>query len=361
MFQISRSAALRLACTGALGLAFGLSAAEPASALTILAKFDPTVSSQAQAAFNRAADVYEASFSNPATVNINVSWGSVAGHAMPSGALGASSSNLYGYFTYSQIHTDLINGAKGASKNAALTTALASLTTAGPAGPTRWVMPSAEAKALGMISGTSTSIDGYIGFANNTYDFDPVNGVTAGYYDFEGIAAHEIAEVLGRISGISTSTAFRTPFDLYRYTAPGVASYGYSDAAYFSINGGVTNLKRFNNGASGDRGDWLSTTGLYDVSNAFLTKGVPYYVSNADLTALDALGWGGVNAGNTAIGNPTGRAFNLVIGPDAVPEPATWAVMLMGFFGMGAMARRRRGALVAAPVAASPEKRPVRQ
>ena len=42
---------------------------------------------------------------------------------------------------------------------------------------------------------------------------------------------------------------------------------------------------------------------------------------------------------------------NLVIGSssfaDGVPEPATWAMMIAGFFGVGAVARRRLGALTA--------------
>jgi hypothetical protein len=35
-------------------------------------------------------------------------------------------------------------------------------------------------------------------------------------------------------------------------------------------------------------------------------------------------------------------------GTGAVPEPATWAMMLMGFFGLGALVRRQKGVAVAA-------------
>jgi hypothetical protein len=34
---------------------------------------------------------------------------------------------------------------------------------------------------------------------------------------------------------------------------------------------------------------------------------------------------------------------------DAVPEPSTWAMMILGFFGIGAMTyRRRKSAMLAA-------------
>jgi hypothetical protein len=205
------------------------------------------------------------------------------------------------------------------------------------------VVPSAEAKALGLISPTQNSLDGSIGFAGSTsgYDFSPANGVTAGAYDFQAVAAHELAEVLGRISGISsTSPVWRTPFDLYRYSAPGVLDYGYNDAAYFSINGGLTDLKDFNNSSSGgDRGDWATLTSIYDVSNAFISTGRPYNLTAVDLTALDVLGWGGTNLGNTGVGAPGRTAFSLIT---SVPEPSQWALMLVGFGLTGAALRRRR-------------------
>jgi PEP-CTERM motif len=38
----------------------------------------------------------------------------------------------------------------------------------------------------------------------------------------------------------------------------------------------------------------------------------------------------------------TGGRFSTAAG--AVPEPSTWAMLLMGFIGLGVMARRRAGA-----------------
>jgi len=357
MPKISRRracAAFAVPSAGALALSLGLAAAGPSQALTIVPLYDTSVTSLAnavavQSAFNLVARDYATSFSNPATVYVNVSWGSVAGQALPSTAVGASVDSLYGYFSYGQVRNDLAGFSAANPSDTALATAMKSMSTTAPAGPSRWVIPSAEAKALGLISPTKTGADGSIGFAGSTsgYDFNPTDGVTAGTYDFEAVAAHELAEVLGRISGIDSATpAWRTPFDLYRYTRAGSVSYGYNDTAYFSIDGGVTDLRDFNNSSvGGDRGDWLSTPAFFDVSNAFIATGRSYALTAVDLTALDVLGWGGKNLGGAGVSNPNGTAFSL-ISEDAVPEPAAWTLLIAGFGLTGATLRHRRRDLV---------------
>lgn len=327
-------------------------AAAPSQALTILPRYDASVTGQAnasaiEAAFNAVAHDYSKSFTNPAKVYVNVSWGSVAGQALPTGAIGASVSTLYGYFTYAQIKNDLASFSAANPADTALATGIKALPGSAPVGPSKYLVPSSEAKALGLISATQASTDGSIGFAGATsgYDFNPADGVAAGTYDFQAVAAHELAEVLGRIGGIAdASPTWRTPYDLFRYKAPGVLSYGYSDAAYFSINGGVTDLKAFNNSSSGgDRTDWKSVTSIYDVSNAFITKGRAYNLTNVDLTSLDVLGWSGANAGNAGVGSPGKTAFSLIANPGyGVPEPSQWTLLIVGFGLTGAALRRRR-------------------
>ena len=154
-------------------------------------------------------------------------------------------------------------------------------------------------------------------------------------------------EVLGRISGLTgTSPSYRTPLDLYRYSAPGQISDSYTAAAYFSINGGVTALGSFNNSTSGgDRSDWLNAgAGATDIQSAFLSPGKATNLTAVDLTGLDVLGYGGANSGDSQLWTPTFIAANLISG--AVPEPGVWAMMLVGLGGVGlAMRARRRGAL----------------
>ena len=340
----------RLAAALAIATAATAMAA-PSRALTIIPNYDASITSLAnasaiEAAFKAVAYDYSKSFTNPAKVYVNVSWGSVAGQAMPSSALGASVDNVYGYFTYAQIKADLATFSAANPADTALATAIKALPGAAPSGPSKYLVPSAEAKALGLISATQTSADGSIGFGGVTssYDFNPTDGITAGTYDFQAVAAHELAEVLGRLGGISSlSPTWRSPYDLFRYKAPGALSYGYNDAAYFSINGGVTHLKDFNNSTSGgDRTDWNSVTGVYDVSNAFLMKGRAHNLTNVDLTSLDVLGWGGANAGNAGVGTPTATTFSLISHPGyGVPEPSQWLLMTVGLGLTGAALRRR--------------------
>lgn len=63
------------------------------------------------------------------------------------------------------------------------------------------------------------------------------------------MAEQEIPHTLGRISGLSFDPSTWTVLDLYRYSSPGVFTHALGSAAYFSIDGGATNL---GNLATGD-------------------------------------------------------------------------------------------------------------
>ena len=341
---------LRGRWAAAAALAFGLAATAPAQAMIIHAVFDSTITSRPDAAliesaFNTVAKTYQSEFSNAATINVGVSWGVVKGQAMSSGDLGASLDNMYGYFSYAQMKSYLTTvAAKGADP--ALVTALKSLPSS-ISGVGQFAVASAEAKALGLISPTQVSKDGYIGFSSTkAFDFDPTDGITAGTYDFQTVAAHELAEVMGRISGLQSSAPiYRTVLDLFRYSAPGVLSFGYNATSYFSIDGGQTRLGDFNTVGGGDRSDWLQATGGTDVQSAFLNMGQRANLTAADLTALDSLGWGGTNIGGTDMWSPRMIAQSFM--GTGVPEPQAWVLMIAGFGLAGGALRRRRGIVTA--------------
>src|SRR4029077_9597317 len=106
-----------------------------------------------------------------------------------------------------------------------------------------WV-PSAEEKALGLAS-NNTSLDGAVGFSSKTsWNYNSTTG--GSQYDFVSTAEHEISEVMGRIglgggavsdNGTIVSNSY-TPFDLFRYSAPGQIAPASGSTAYFSFDGG---------------------------------------------------------------------------------------------------------------------------
>src|SRR4051794_13138534 len=152
-------------------LAVGM--AQPASALVINPVYDSSITSLAnastvEAAFNTVAQDYASQFTNSAQINVKVSWGSVGGYTLPSGAVGASTSSLYGYFTYGQVKSYLTSASLSNPSDTALARAVANLSLTAPAGVSQYVIPSSEAKVLGLISPTQSAIDGSIGFAGST-------------------------------------------------------------------------------------------------------------------------------------------------------------------------------------------------
>ena len=91
--------------------------AQPAAALVIKPSFDSSITSLANAstitaAFNTVAQDFASQFTANAQVNVRVSWGSVGGYSLPSNAVGASNTSLYGYFTYNQVKSFLTTSAQ---------------------------------------------------------------------------------------------------------------------------------------------------------------------------------------------------------------------------------------------------------
>ena len=335
----ARSCAI-LATTAA---AVVVSGATPANALTILPIFDSSITSLAnaatvEAAFKTVVNEFDAAFSTPVTVKIGVSWGKVNGSSLGSGNIAASQSNLTGPFLYSDIVGAFQDDAAANPGDPSMVSAAAHLPASSPAGSRPYELPYAEAQALGFLPASINPDSGFVGFSSTVkWDFNGSDGVTSGYYDFQGLAAHEISEVLGRISGLQSATpTYATMFDTLRYSAPHASSFSYSAAAYFSVNGGVTNLDQFNVAGSGDRSDLNAIPG--DAQDAFLSTGTAYGLSTGDLTALDVLGWGSwAPTGKTVIGSLATSAISAAMG---TPEPSTWVMLLLGFGLVGAARRR---------------------
>lgn len=256
-------------------------------------------------AITAAATYYTTLFSNDEVINIHVGYGEIDGSRMAAGALGESES--YGYLTnYSTVTSALAKD--GFSFSA----------TNEPTG-SQFFVTHADAKTLGLISPTSSAVDGYIGFSTLTgtgYSWNTtasVAGSTSGtgskQFDLEATAFHEISEIMGRI-GMEGETvsgkASDTPLDLFNYASPGALELS-GNGGYFSINDGATNLGIYNDASAngGDIADWASassptqsgTVGLpggvnvYDAYDAFGFPGYNGDLSQSDILELTALGY----------------------------------------------------------------------
>ena len=253
--------------------------------------YDSSVNS-APTAFKTAlasvAQFLDTTFTNPITINIDVGYGEIAGQSMGSGALGESET-YYNQSSYTQIKNALSANAINPSQ----ISAVASLPANDPTNGGNFWVATADAKALGLM-GASSAIDGYVGFSSvYPFTYNNSNGVAPGTYDFYAVAMHELTEVMGRGLFVGTdgigANAY-TPLDLFHYSANGVRDFSGTTPGYFSVDGGKTNLDRFNTNSGGDFGDWASSAGK-DAFLAFSNSGVVNAVSSADVTAMNALGY----------------------------------------------------------------------
>ena len=99
--------------------------------------------------------------------------------------------------------------------------------------PKNIFVSSAQEKALGVYTGSNSTIDGSIGFN----DTDPANS------NFLGLALTEIAHALGWITDFYAGAP--TIADLFRFGSQGSYQWTGGDAAYFSLDDGATDLANF--------------------------------------------------------------------------------------------------------------------
>jgi hypothetical protein len=248
---------------------------------------------------NYVANLFDSTFKTNAIVNIEVGYGTFPYDNSTVSGLGESIENNVVAANYGQVEQQLLStGAPGAS----------TLPAAAPIAGTL-IMGSAQEKALGLM-GASGALDGWVGIASNatlnhqnggSWSFSPTALPGANQYYIVGAIEHEISEVMGRVSYLSNGGEYGV-MDLYRYAAPGVRQVGTGDAAYFSTNGGITNLDSWNDTriASGDLGDWAphaGPTGVFasagaDAFNDFSNPGLINGLSATDIALMQALGWG---------------------------------------------------------------------
>ena len=325
----------------------GAVAAGPARALSfnLICSADPTCASfnsNAYAGFQAAAARWSALFSDPFTLNLQIGFSALAPNVLGSAG---TNQNVTSYANYrTLLGLDRLSSddqqaysSLGSGSSFGL---LINLTADNPNGVgsiTPYLdnngglnnsiirLNTANVKALGATpayaAGNPSQIDASITFSTTfSWDFDPSDGITAGTYDFIGVAAHEIGHALGFVSGVDTLELYSpdnavnppayynaddfddvSPLDLYRYSAQSLATgggvidwTGDTRAKYLSFDRGVTNLGAFSTGRSHGDGQQAShwkdnfALGLMDPTIAAGELGV---ISALDVRALDTIGY----------------------------------------------------------------------
>jgi len=278
-----------------LSLAIGLAGtALSAQALTITPTFGSGFDSAAQTTVNQAINFFHSRISD--NVNLKIKF-------VNSGSgLGSSSQSVF-VFNYGNY----LNALKNDSNSANDTIALSHLpSTSSPVNSTPSPVPGTSntilltrgnAVAVGLdttgisVPDGSSSWDATISLNLNNTNFNRTS-IDLNKYDLQNVAMHEIDEVLGNGSWLGqTDTSFFSPMDLFRYTSGGTRTYTTTgDNAYFSIDGGTTQLVQFNQDSTGDYGDYHTGSGVH-VQNAFGTRGVYTTNMTTELTGLDVIGY----------------------------------------------------------------------
>lgn len=323
--------------------------AVPAQALSIVLTDigGVTEGSDAWIGFTAAAKYWESVITNDVTVNIRVGFSDLGATT-----LGQASSSAATYTT-ANFKTALTNSATS-DLDASVVANLGDVTS------NNYRVYTALGKALGLYSNT-TNNDSTIQFNTRfLWDFDTSDGFTGLSSDFIGVAVHEIGHALGWASAVNQSNG-GTPAntDLLRYQN-GNWSQAWGGNPYLSIDGGDTQLfgrSWMSTGADGrqtshwkDGGrihDGVNCTiltepqiGIMDPTGGICQQGI---VTAADLAVLDAIGW---TLAWDVLKTPdytfdTAQIRAAAFPTPGVPEPATWAMLILGFGFVGAAARRR--------------------
>lgn len=282
----------------------------PASALSFVfttVSGDSLTTGQATA-FQQAADAWSSYFSDPITVNLQIGFRSLGANIL------GSTSASFVYAGTSVVKSQLALDAKDADD----AQAVASLSDISQG---NILLTSAQARALNFS--TPVASDATIEFSSN-FTFSDTRyadgSIAPNTYDLVGVAEHEIGHVLGFESNIDLGFSYNSLLDAFRYSSVNTRSAA-AGAAYFSIDGGATDIADF---APGGSGNYQASHWAYG-TNALMAPTIAAGQTE-NITALDA------------------RAMN-VLGYDlitAVPEPASWSLMILGFGAIGIAKRRER-------------------
>ena len=264
-----------------------------ATGLTIILNGSTQLDSfpDAKAAFVRAAANWEAIISSPITIVMNVDFGpnQPSGQAWGTNTLGSTSGGSLASTSFTNLRNRLINNSASQEESNLYNALPQSVVPTDSGDVSSVVMSTPIARALGFLGADQTTAPFgqnpiTIGFNSAfNYDFNPTDGITSNFTDFDAVATHEIGHALGFTSrsgyvdaGISQNPSMSV-WDLFRFQ-PGVASLANFSTAprilHADATGGGLGQVSFNGGAAVSGA--TDTTGLTELG---LSTGGP----NGDL------------------------------------------------------------------------------
>jgi len=235
-------------------------------------------------ALEYAASELDALIANNITVSIDISWDTTGQ------ILGLSNTENMSLYSYDSVVAALKTHAGSAVALAAAN----ALPDTDPTGGNGVYLSIAQQEALGLLSGTSSQMDGTVtlGTGGTVLNFSTTNLAIAGEVDFNGVALGELSHALGR-TGWGDSSFFSL-MDLMRFSGPGAlvndadATAATSPPAYFSLDDGQTSRAAFS--TTSDYYNW-ATSVPGDAFDAVSEAGVANTLSAADQDLMTALGF----------------------------------------------------------------------
>ncbi len=311
--------------------------------------YDPGITVQQALGFEMAGRIWSNFLSDAATLHIHIGMSS----NLPTNVIGGALPGIAPNFTYSQIR-ERLQADSTSNDDRASVSSLGPLDTMQHTFSVNGVqdrvshfltgmnLTRAGGKALGLVSTTSTALDGAIVMGNLAnsrfhwnYDFTRINAAPSGSLDFLSVALHEIGHILGFVSGVDktgtqnsviTTTSdptfasrfyvsstdgrvnYATPLDLFRVDAQlrKDMTYGSGQGTRGFVPGGTAVVAQFSTGRNtsilGDgfqASHWKEQATPIGIMDPAVAPQERVSISNIDLRAFDTIGWNlrnGLNA-----------------------------------------------------------------